>query len=531
MNKLIVPAALVVALLALPTQAALSTEHADWGKGPAQGFMTREEAAGWKKLSTDQEAEAFIALFWARRDPTPATPQNEFREEFERRVAAADNQFGTKKLRGSMSDRGRTLVLYGTPKKVERSGTQRRAALPSGVNEESAVDQGSGETERQIWTYEGEDTKALFGIGKATIVFIDRFGNSEFRADRSGTADLGTAQQRAVSRSLTQPNLTAPPTFAAEAPAPAAAPAAPMTLTELPTESLRTAVSEFKAAAKSPYSAATYASWGEFVTAAGETFVPVGLYVPKGAGITAAQNLTFFGVVQDASGANVLAFEQPATLTASKDDFFIDKTLTLGAGKHRAFLGLAENGRPITIAAADLELTGKLDKDAVAISPLFLSNNVYPLMEAQMANDPFAFGGIKVIPKSDKTFRPADELWYFFELRNPGLPEAAAPAAATDTAFVETAGAAAAAAAEAPLPKVQVKVDVEGTIGGVKVRKSAPPMEVSAIPMKGVPGHYGVGNAIPLASFKPGQYTFTIKVIDTVRKTSYTLSDKFTVTE
>jgi hypothetical protein len=49
--------------------------------------------------------------------------------------------------------------------------------------------------------------------------------------------------------------------------------------------------------------------------------------------------------------------------------------------------------------------------------------------------------------------------------------------------------------------------------------------------MKGVPGHYGVGNAIPLASFKPGDYTFSAKVIDTLKKTSYTLTDKFRIVE
>jgi hypothetical protein len=47
--------------------------------------------------------------------------------------------------------------------------------------------------------------------------------------------------------------------------------------------------------------------------------------------------------------------------------------------------------------------------------------------------------------------------------------------------------------------------------------------------MKGVAGHYGVGNAIPLDSFQPGDYTITLKVMDTVKKVSYTLSEPFRV--
>jgi hypothetical protein len=205
----------------------------------------------------------------------------------------------------------------------------------------------------------------------------------------------------------------------------------------------------------------------------------------------------------------------------TKDDQFVDKTLSaLPAGKYRGYFGLADNtGKPLVIAANDIELAGSLDKSASTTSGLILSNNIYPLTEAQRATDPFAFGGIKVVPKADHVFHTTDELWYFFELRNPGIPTPAADAP------VPVSG------DPVLLPKVQVKIDIEGVLDADKktVKKTAPPREVEAIAIKGVEGHYGVGNAIPLESFKPGQYTFTVKVIDTVKKTSYTLSDKFKV--
>src|SRR6185295_12184350 len=105
------------------------------------------------------------------------------------------------------------------------------------------------------------------------------------------------------------------------------------------------------------------------------------------------------------------------------------------------------------------------------------------------ATDPFAFGGVKVVPKADKVFHPADELWYFFELRNPGVGEAAAPAAGTVPVN-----------AVASTPKIQLKIDVEGTdTKGQKHKMAAPPREVEAVEMKGVPGHYGIGSSIPLS--------------------------------
>ena len=275
-----------------------------------------------------------------------------------------------------------------------------------------------------------------------------------------------------------------------------------------------------KAATKNPYENKAFTTWGEYVTAEGEYFVPVQVYVPKSAGLTASQSLTFFGVVQDETGKNVVAFEEPAKLIASKDDWFVDRSFTaLPAGKYRGYFGLADAGKPVSIVTADMQLAGTLDKDAAAVSPLILSNNVYPLPEAQRPTDAHAFGGLKVVPKGDRTFRPADELWYFVELRNPGL-DLPAPAADGTTP------------AEG-MPKIQIKIDVDGTekVSGKKVRRPAPPREVEAISIKGVPGHYGIGNAIPLASFKAGDYTFNVKVIDTIKKVSYTLSEKFTVVE
>lgn len=543
----------VVAAIAISGFAALSPELADWAKGPTQHLLTREEAAAWKTVRTDDEAKAFIALFWARRDPTPATPRNEFREEYERRVIAADRNFVGEKTRGALTERGMAFVLFGKPTKVERAGAQRTGALPGisgGISPDRETPNtppgGPGletgtppkmddftaggstrDTEGQVWTYDNETE--VFGQGRAQLRFVDRHGKGTFSLQRD-TVDVAAARRRAIERSIKQPGLTVAPTFSPDAAAAEVVsipdvPVAPQT--ELTSESLKTAIAEFRAAAKSPYEKVVYPSWGEFVTSSGTTFVPVMLYVPKSTGLTATQDLTFFGVFQDAGGANVLAFEEPVKLVASKNDFFVDRTVMLPAGKHRAFLGLAENGKAISIAAADLNLTGSLDKDATAVSPLILSNNLYPLMEAQDATDPFAFGGVKVVPKADRRFTSADELWYFFEMRNPGLPEAPAAAATADAA----APAAPAEAAEV-LPKIQVKIDVEGTTAaGQKVKRTAPPNEISAIPMKGVPGHYGVGSAIPLATFKPGDYTFTVKVIDTVKKASYTLTEKFTLVE
>jgi GWxTD domain-containing protein len=517
--------AIAVTAVSATALADLSGQYLDWGRGPVQFLMTKEEAAQWKNIKNDPDAKAFVDLFWARRDPTPATPENEYRDEIEARITYADAQFNREKVRGAMTDRGRVLIVYGKPARVERVAAQQGPALDANADLQRNQERAQA---IQQWTYEGDSAKEVFGIPKAQIRFVDRTGDGDVLTLEPTRVNMKKAAEKAVQISITQPNLTAAPSFAQPAaPAPvAAAPVAPApapVATELTTAALQTSINDLKAAEKNPYEGKAFVTTGEYVTGDGETFVPVMLFVPKSAAVP-AEGLTFFGVVQDASGKNVAAFEEPAKVNTSKDDQFVEKTLAaLPAGKYRGFFGLAQAGKPLAIASSEMELTGAIDKTASGASQLLLSNNLYPLTEAQNATDPYAFGGIKVVPKGDKVFRTSDELWYFFEVRNPGIPEPAADApVSVDGQTIPT------------MPKLQVKVDIEGTTSDAekkKIKMTAPPREIEAIPMKGVEGHYGVGNAIPLATFKPGDYTFTIKVIDTVKKSSYTMTDKFRVVQ
>src|SRR4051812_30430636 len=85
--------AIAIAAMATSGFAQLSKENSDFGNGPAQWIMSNEEKAQWKSAKTDADAKAFINLFWARRDPTPGTPRNEFKESFDQRVKYADDHF------------------------------------------------------------------------------------------------------------------------------------------------------------------------------------------------------------------------------------------------------------------------------------------------------------------------------------------------------------------------------------------------------------------------------------------------------
>jgi GWxTD domain-containing protein len=96
-----------------------SAEHAvvpeNWADGPVRFLLTSNEAEEFRHLVDPVARSEFITKFWKARDPKPETPENEFRDEFERRVAFADRYFVQGETRGSYTDRGTVFVLLGPP--------------------------------------------------------------------------------------------------------------------------------------------------------------------------------------------------------------------------------------------------------------------------------------------------------------------------------------------------------------------------------------------------------------------------------
>jgi len=73
------------------------------------------------RLSNDRERDLFIAAFWKQRDPTPGTPQNEYREELLKRFADANREFGRGTTRpGWQTDMGKIYIILGPPASRER---------------------------------------------------------------------------------------------------------------------------------------------------------------------------------------------------------------------------------------------------------------------------------------------------------------------------------------------------------------------------------------------------------------------------
>ena len=102
----------------------MSSTYKKWLNQDVVYIITPEEKAAFKQLSNDEERDQFIEQFWLRRDPTPDTPENEYKEEHYRRIAYANEHFAAG-IPGWKTDRGRIYIIWG-PAGPDRIASHRR---------------------------------------------------------------------------------------------------------------------------------------------------------------------------------------------------------------------------------------------------------------------------------------------------------------------------------------------------------------------------------------------------------------------
>ncbi len=134
-----------------------------WLNEDVRYIITPEEEQAFKQLSNDEERDQFIEQFWLRRDPTPDTPENEFKEEHYRRIAYANEHFAAG-IPGWRTDRGRMYIIWGPPDEID--------SHPSGGTYDRPMEEGGGTTS----TYPFEDWRYRYleGVGNEVIMeFVD----------------------------------------------------------------------------------------------------------------------------------------------------------------------------------------------------------------------------------------------------------------------------------------------------------------------------------------------------------------------
>ncbi len=148
----------------------LETPWKKWLNEEVVYIITDEEKKAFKQLATDEEREQFVEQFWLRRDPTPDTEENEYREEHYRRIAYANERFASG-IPGWKTDRGRIYIMYGPADEVE--------SHPSGGTYERPYEEGGGTT--STYPFEKWRYRYIEGIGNdVNIEFVDTTMSGEY---------------------------------------------------------------------------------------------------------------------------------------------------------------------------------------------------------------------------------------------------------------------------------------------------------------------------------------------------------------
>jgi GWxTD domain-containing protein len=148
----------------------LDTPYKKWLEEEVPYIITDEERKAFLQLQTNEEREQFIESFWQRRDPTPDTVENEFKEEHYRRIAYANERFASG-IPGWRTDRGRIYIMWGPPDELETHS--------AGSTYNRPMTEGGGQT--SVYGFEDWTYHYMEGIGQnITIEFVDPTGTNEY---------------------------------------------------------------------------------------------------------------------------------------------------------------------------------------------------------------------------------------------------------------------------------------------------------------------------------------------------------------
>jgi GWxTD domain-containing protein len=156
-----------------PAHAQINQIQTPWQKWLSEDvtyIITDAERNAFLQLATDDERAQFVNQFWLRRDPTPATPDNEFKDEHYRRIGYANGRFTSQSgVQGWKTDRGRIYITFGPPDEID--------SHPAGEN-------GGQTPAHETWQY-----RFIDGVGNNVLMeFVDTKGLGEFPMTRDPAA-------------------------------------------------------------------------------------------------------------------------------------------------------------------------------------------------------------------------------------------------------------------------------------------------------------------------------------------------------
>ena len=467
----------------LPAQP--SDDSEDWSKSPEAYFLTSEEKQEWRTLRTRESRLGFVDRYWLKRDPSPGTPANEFRDLVRARIATADARYRMNKRVGSRTNQGFVFIVFGTPAITQELHAPpppppRNPAVGSlnSPSRQAPASFSEGVETTHTWIYDHERTPRLveaIGVPSLTVRFVVEPHRNRDEIQNPGL--VNEYHEKLARKTIVNPDLVPVASAAGASPAPATA-AAPSIAT-MPLSAATRAILEkappqgFPGDEQKPVFGSAVL-WG----AHAEPETLVWAFLPES---LAAGKLTLHALVRpEAGGRDTFAGSEPAPVsdalpTASRGRVVL-RRFELPPGNYSASLALTtEEDKQVAAAALPVRVPA-LDKE-LAVSSLLVAAGVAP---PEKPGGSFGFGSVEVLPRADASFSRSESLWYFVQLANVS--------------------------------------DAEGITQELRLRKGTQDVAVRPAARAELeqlaPGRYAFGYEIPLSGLEPGSYVLYLTVRD-----------------
>jgi GWxTD domain-containing protein len=498
----------------------LETPYRKWLNEDVTYIISDDERRAFKTLQTDEEREQFIEQFWLRRDPTPDTEENEYREEHYRRIAYA-NQYFASGIPGWKSDRGMIYIKYGPPDERDQhnGGTEERdqregggttstypyeqwryryiEGLPPNVEIEFVDPTLTGEFHM---TMDPSEKDALTNIPGAGLTNCEAMGqcNKVDRFSRTDGTHLGIApgmmpeSMNEFTRLEQFAKLQAPPAVKFK---------------------------DLEAAVNSTikYNLLPMKVRADFIPVTGSSvlsnitiqFERKDLQFKQKQGVSTA-TVNIYGRITSMARRPVNWFEDVVSVDLPTDMLqqgvkgasIYQKTLPLQPGRYRLNVVAKDIvGGNTTNFEMVLEVP-RLEDDQLGQSSLILADQLEKVPTKSIGAGQFVIGTSKVRPRMDETFKRSEKLGIYLQLYNFEPDE------------------------KTKKPDGTVEYVITKNGSGEKVFEYTETIST----VTGGASQVVIEKLLPLQSMEPGQYTLKMKVVDKKRNQTLTPSATFTVT-
>lgn len=488
-------------------QKEMESPYKKWLDEEVPYIITNEERGAFKKLTTDDEREQFIESFWERRNPNPGNAENEFKEEYYRRIAYANEQYASG-LEGWRTDRGRIYIMYGPPDQIESN--------PSGGPYQRGIQQGGGES--QAYPFETWRYRYIDGIGTNVMLeFVDTTMTGEYHltidpnekdalnhVPNAGMNDMTSAMRSRMGNQSGgnsgggAASSMDPTSYNSDEFSRLDLYAKIFTPPEVKFNDLKAVVTSKISSQLLPFDVRT-----DYLRVTDESVLtPITVQVSyrdlqfQNKNGVMHCNMDIYGQLTSLSGRNVNTYEKSLAVDVPEHEFqsylthraIFQYAVPLRPGRYKLSLVLKDtvNGH---VGSMELGLVvPHFDEDKLSNSTLILADLIQPMPTSQVGTGPFVIGATKVRPCVNQTFTRDQKLGIYMQVYNLGLD------------------------AKTHKPSLDVQYQL------LKDGKALLDQPEDAARLKEASQQFTLEKQMPLSSLEPGKYTVQIKVTDNIKK-------------